>query len=245
MNYQRYTFSKAEWMRVIAISNFLCAIISYLFYNSVFGMILLPLIIAGVYMVEKKKAIAIRKAQITLQFKDAILSVSAALRSGYSPERAFKEAIRDMLMNYSKDAEMVKELYGFQRKLASNMLLEDILLDFAQRSDIEDIKDFAQVFAIAKRKGGDISRIIQNTVSVIGEKIEVRQEIQTLLTAKQFEQTIMNLIPLLIIFYIRTTTPHFFDVLYHNLFGAAFMTGCLAVYAVAYFISQKIIQIEV
>lgn len=245
MNYRKYQLKTEEWIQVALISVGLSGILSYLFYDSFVAMVILFPVGYGVFKRRKEKAILQRRQRLTEQFKDTILAVATALRSGYSPENAFKEALKDMQMNYPKEAEMIGELYSLQRKLASNMLLEDILMDFAKRSRIEDIEDFSRVFAIAKRKGGDLSQIIQNTVSIISDKIEVRREIQTMLAAKQFEQTIMNLIPIFIVFYIRSTSPGFFDPLYHNLFGICFMTVCLIIYAIAYFISQKIVNIEV
>ena len=134
---------------------------------------------------------------------------------------------------------------AIQRKLGNNFLLEDVLFDFAGRCQIEEVMDFAQVFRIAKRKGGDLGKIIQNTAGVISEKIEIQREIQTMLTARQFEQTIMNAIPMLIIFYIKMTSPGFFDPLYHNPIGTGLMTACLIVYAFAYILGKKMTQIEV
>lgn len=63
---------------------------------------------------------------------------------------------------------------------------EQIFEDFAKRVRLEDVRNFANVFAAAKRSGGDMIAIIQNTVNQIGDKIDVRREIDTILAAKRY-----------------------------------------------------------
>ena len=49
----------------------------------------------------------------------------------------------------------------------------------------------------------------------------------------------------MIIFYIGITSPGFFDVLYHNLEGALFMTLCLGAYLSALILSEKILAVNI
>lgn len=104
---------------------------------------------------------------------------------------------------------------------------------------------FADVFLIAKRSGGNMTDILEKTAAVIGQKIETDQEIRLMISAKKMEQKIMNMVPFLIIFYIGTTSKGFFDVLYHNLIGVVIMTVCLGLYGTAYLLSKRIVEIEV
>ena len=66
-----------------------------------------------------------------------------------------------------------------------------------------------------------------------------------LISAKRMEARIMNLVPFFIIFYISLTSSGFFDPLYHNLFGIAFMTACAGLYITAYLMSERIVNINV
>ena len=51
--------------------------------------------------------------------------------------------------------------------------------------------------------------------------------------------------PFGIILYMSLTSPGFLEVLYGNLFGVAVMTGCLAVYLFAWWLGNRIVDIEV
>jgi len=52
-------------------------------------------------------------------------------------------------------------------------------------------------------------------------------------------------VPIAIIGYVRLTTPDYFTGMYHTVFGTVVMTLCLVVYGIAFFIAQKIMNIEV
>lgn len=54
---------------------------------------------------------------------------------------------------------------------------------------------------------------------MLGDKIDVRKEIETTLSAKKAEQMIMSLMPAGIILYLQLTSPGFLEVLYGNPFG--------------------------
>lgn len=51
---------------------------------------------------------------------------------------------------------------------------------------MEDIENFAAVFYTAKRTGGDMTQVLQKVARMLGDKIEVKKEIEaTLATKKQ------------------------------------------------------------
>ena len=97
----------------------------------------------------------------------------------------------------------------------------------------------------AKRTGGDMNRIIQTSARMLGDKIDVRKEIETTLAAKKAEQMIMSLMPAGIILYLKLTSPGFLSVLYGNLFGMCAMTLCLGIYVLSYWLGRRIVDIEV
>ena len=63
--------------------------------------------------------------------------------------------------------------------------------------------------------------------------------------AKKSEQMIMSLMPVGIILYLQMTSPGFLSVLYGNPFGIAAMSICLVIYAAAYWLGRRIVDIEV
>ncbi len=72
--------------------------------------------------------------------------------------------------------------------------------------------------------------IIRNTANQIGDKIDVKREIDTVLAAKKYEFRVMAAIPYAIIGYMSLSFPEFMDSLYGNIMGIGVMSACLAIY---------------
>lgn len=220
-------------------------LIAFFFYRSFWA---LPFLFPVFWLYQKEATdtyVSKRRKETAIQFKDAILSVSANQKAGYSVENAFKQAYADMVLLYGKGSIICKELGMIISGLGNNIVLEKMLFDLGRRSGVEEISEFAEVFAAAKRNGGNLTEIIERSASVIEQKVETEKEIQVLISARKLEQKIMNVVPFGILAYISVTSKGFFDVLYHNPAGVVIMTVCLIIYIGAVLLSRKIVNIEV
>ena len=242
-DYDDYRLQWSEKLLYLAQGMGILALLSYVFYRSwIVVFLLLPTLLP--YLNYRcKSCIRKRKEELTLQFREMMHAVIAGLQAGYSVENAFLHTYEDMKLLYGRNAMITEELLQINRELRNNRNLEDLLSDLAMRSHIRDIRDFAEVFRIAKRSGGDLPGILKNTADLISDKIEVRREIATQISAKKMEQKIMDLVPFGIILYIDATTPGFFDPLYHNAAGIALMSALMVVYVIAYRMAEKILDI--
>ena len=131
------------------------------------------------------------------------------------------------------------------RQLNLNVTAEIAWKDFAARIALPEVDTFVTVFSLAKRSGGDSIMIIKNAVRQLGDKAEVKREIDTVIAAKKLEFRVMSMIPFGIIAYMRLTFPEFMSGLYGNLPGVIFMSICLAAYIAAWNLGCKIVEIEV
>lgn len=244
-NYNNYTLSFREKLKYFLQGACLILVLGGLFYQSIIAILLLSPFILFYIRIKRKELIEKRKWKLNLEFRDGITSLSAALCAGYSAEHAFEEAIKDLRLLYSENSLIIQEFYYMVNQIRVNVTVENTLRDFGERTGIEDILSFSEVFSTAKRTGGDLTKIIKTTCNTINDKIEVKREIITLITAKKLEANIMNVIPILILCYLFLSSPGFLDPLYHNLSGIIIMTILLAGYMGAYLLSQKIIAIKV
>lgn len=219
--------------------------LAFFFYRSVVAAVLmLPL----VYPLTKRELrIRNKKRQraLTISFREVMNSVSASLKAGYSAENAFRAAYADMVMLFGRKSPIAEELYRIGTGMDSNVPLERLLKDFARRAGSEEITEFAEVFAIAKRSGGNMAAIMDRTSALIRSRLDTEEEIGVLISAKKMEQKIMDLVPFLILLYISAASGGFFDVLYHNPAGILIMTGCMGAYLAAFLLSEKIADIRV
>ncbi|MBQ6589359.1 MAG: type II secretion system F family protein [Butyrivibrio sp.] len=216
-----------------------------LFFDSWLAVLMISPIAIPWTLLQRKNE-SIRKCrQIGIQFKDAIFSVLTSLKAGFSIENSFLEARRDMDLLYGKNSDISFYLSRISKGLKNSVPLEKLIFGMGKETGNSDIQDFALVFAVAKRSGGNMTEIIDRTISVISGKLEVEKEIDVLISAKRLEAKIMNMVPFFIIFYISITSPGFFDALYHNFFGIILMTVCMVIYCISYVLSEKIVNIRI
>ena len=220
-------------------------IISWLFYQSFYGMAgVIPLYILvkkylGKYLLRRQRK------QMIFQFREFLQMTVAALKAGYAMENAFAEAWQEYVELYGSKTIIAQEFRNIINKVQLNIPLEELMDDFAQRSGIEEILSFAQVFGFAKRSGGDMLKIFYGTAEKIRQKSEVEREIETMVTAKRTEQRIMDLVPFGILFYVGITSPEFLKPLYGNIMGVSVMTVCLLGYLGAFLLAERILDIRV
>ncbi|MGN0152882.1 MAG: type II secretion system F family protein [Lachnospiraceae bacterium] len=244
-DYRVYHFRWRDWgefgIRILLKGIVIC----YLFYDSYKACLLLLPFVAADYRMMKKEKLKNQKRKLTLQFKAMMEALVNSLMAGYSLERAFEDARKDISLIYEEKAEIFEELDSILSGLKMNIPLENLLEDFGVRSGIEDIKNFADVVMAAKRSGGNLIRIIRKTVNSISDKIAVEEEIETMITSKKLEERIMMIMPYGILFYLRLSSGEFLEVLYHNVLGAMVMTVFLLAVYVADIWAGKIMEIHV
>lgn len=186
-----------------------------------------------------------KRKELEGQFKDCILSVTAGLRAGLSVENAFIENMSEIKLMCGETSQIVREFSGIIHGMKNNITLEQLLFELSRKTESSCIQEFAEVFSIAKRNGGNLIEIIIDSAEAINYKISVEQEIEDVISGKKFEQKIMNVIPFFIIAYVQLGNPGYFNELYYNVTGIAVMTTCLLVYVGAYMLSEKITNINV
>ena len=186
-----------------------------------------------------------RQHELTLEFKELVLAYANALRAGYSVENAFTEAVKEIAYLFEEDALIMQECRQMMGKMKNGHSIEEMLTDLGKRSGSEDIADFAAVFSVAKRSGGNMPVIMTDTAGRISEKVTLTEEISLMFAQKRLEQRMMDILPMAIMLYIGIASPGYFSPLYKNAAGIAVMTVCLAVYVAAYLISGKIMEISI
>ena len=147
-------------------------------------------------------------------------------------------------MLYEKEEPIVKEFERIVAGLQVNQDIESLLLNLAERSKIEDIELFAEVFSINKRMGGNLIDVISETLESIGDKIEMKRQVKTLISAKKLEARIMSFVPLGIVIYMKVFSGGLLEPLYHNGIGIAVMSVLFILYISAYELAEEIVNIE-
>ncbi len=243
--YDKYKLSVLEILRYGTVGLAIGILVCWLCYHSIYSLPI-AVIIAILYMkLKKRELIKNRKILLRDHFASLLESLHTALSAGYSVENGIKAALLDMEQMYGANDVITNELRLMNIGLGYKKTIEELFEDLAIRSDTDDIKLFAQMLVVSKRKGGTIGKLLGDTKSIICEKIDMLRERDKILTSKVYELKIMSIMPAAVIIYLRLTFSGFIEQLYQNAAGAFVMTGCLCLYAGAFVLGRRIIKIDI
>jgi len=204
-------------------------------------LLLIPFEIRRKLMLKKKETAWV----LTLAFRDALMYFRNALLAGYSPENAMKEVLRGLEQMYQKDHAICLEFQKMLSKMELGSSMEEVWLWFGERSDAEDIRQFAEVLSVVKRTGGDLSLVLRQSGDIIQEKIELKRELRMAIASKEAEFRLMSMFPHGILLYLKWFAPSLSEGLYHNGFGIVFMWSVFLLSVGLNRLGQHIIRREI
>lgn len=176
------------------------ALVSHLFFGNLIVTIgasaAVAVLAQGIYRESRQKK---REKELLLQFKDLLESLTSSYATGKNTLDSFKDAWSDLEQIYGDQADITTELAMIVTGMENNIRIEDLLTNFAQRSGLEDVASFADVFRVSIKQGANIQNIIASTRDVINDKIEIEMDIQTIIAGNKNELNIMMVMPLVIL----------------------------------------------
>ncbi|MBP3595442.1 MAG: type II secretion system F family protein [Lachnospiraceae bacterium] len=245
-DYNEYKMNPVEWVLYAVAAGAILFCVGYIFYQNVILSSLLAL--GGLFYpkMRRKQIIKSRKNKLNLQFKDMLYSLSSAVGAGNSVEKALSVTLEDMRQQYNDpNAFIIKELELMVSRVSLNNTIEDVLNDFAERSHLENIQTFANIFEISKRTGGNLIQIIRNTTQIIADKIETQTEIETMIAGQQMEQKVLIVMPMALVFFMTKAGGGFMDPIFNTGLGRIIATISLAVILLGAIWSKKIADIKI
>lgn len=219
-------------------------LIMFLFYRSFGAVVWFPIVWIFQKKLVKKQSEEKRQNQLRIEFLHGIGVLNSSLQAGFSMENAWREVEKETRSLYGEYSEFYRELREINQRTAHNIPIEKLFLNFAYRSRLEEIIQFAELMEFGKRSGSNWKKIIDTTVNQMKERQEAKQQIEVMVAEKKMEQQVMNLMPLGLLAFLQFSAWDYMEVLYHNWFGVITMSLFLVGYIVAIILSQKILKVE-
>ena len=261
LNYNVYYMKSKEKLFYFFIAFIVGVFVGYLFYGGIgkdeFGQpttlthtldLLISCtvgIIAGIMFIpiRTNQIIAKRKKTLNSQFRDMLEAFTISLGAGKNVVDSFTAINEDLKIQYESDAYIIKELEIVISGIHNNVAVEDLLFDFGTRSSSDDIKSFANVFKISYRKGGNLKEIIRNTHEILSDKMEIREDLETIVTSNKTEQNIMVIMPIALIGVIKIMSPEFAGNFVKST-GIIATTIAIITFIIAFYVGRKILDIK-
>lgn len=261
-NYRVYYMKPLEKMAYGVLAFIVGSAVAYLFYGGIgkdeFGAPTLTTYIIDVVAMllcggaAVKMFIPIRTQQLRgnaqrklkMQFRDMLEAMVTAFGAGKNVTDAFSSVYGDMCNQYEENAFIVKELACINSGIINGFTVEELLQDLGKRSGCEDIVNFADVFDICYRQGGNIKETVKNTCVIISDKMSVAEDIETIVSGSKSEQNIMLVMPIALVAIIKLSSPEFGEN-FATPAGIIATTVGIVMFVASYFIGKKLLEIKI
>lgn len=242
-DYGIYIPSQKEKILWFVIALITSGAVLYLFYDNIFVSLIVGSLCGIVFIpLRTRTMIKKRRQRLSLQFRELLDALSTSIGAGKNVQDAFQGAVEDLAIQFTRESDIVRELEIICSGMYNNIAIEDLLMNFSERSGVDDIANFANVFATCYRKGGNINEVIKNTAEIIGDKIEIKMELETMVAGQKNEMNIMLVMPALFIIVMKSMGGGLIDLT--TAIGVLSTTGALAIFILAYFVGQWITNIK-
>lgn len=261
INYRVYYMSKKEYIINFGVA-FLCSgVVSLIFYGGQFRdeqgyvttmttisniviFIMIGLIAAKYFLpIREKQLKEKRKGLLTQQFRSLLEALAVALSSGMNMTESLISSLDDLKNQYSDDAYIVLEVQEMIVGLQNNIPIEQMIEFLGERSQIEDIRNFGIVFSVCYRAGGNMKDVVRRTNDIISEKMGINEEIETALSSNKTQFNAMMCVPVIMVLLLRLMSSSF-SAGFSTIVGVIAMTVAISIFAVAYKLGQKIMDIK-
>ncbi|MBR0373532.1 MAG: hypothetical protein IJH91_03260 [Mogibacterium sp.] len=245
-SYDKYVLNRKEKALFYCAYGCVSIMVALLFYrNALFAVVLIPL--SGRVRTYVEEVLNDRRRRKLLtEFKDMLFMVATSIGAGRSLKDAIHEAIPGIEGIYGRESVLVPELQQiYQRMHAGNEKDTDVLLDFAERTEMEDIIDFVTIYTTCKVTGASLIIALNKAASVIIDKMSIENEIRELVRRKETEGLAIFVMPVVVLLFLNLTAPDYIGPLYDTITGRIIMTIVVVSNVGIYYMISRITKVEV
>ncbi len=244
-DYDQYDLSKKNKMVFGVCLFFLIVLCSILFYRHWI------LILAFPFLYQKGKGlleeyfIGRRKKKMLLEFRDFLFSLSTSFSTGRHMTEGLKEAAQYLLEIHGEHGILQPELRFMIKAIEETGKTDlEVLSGFAHRVKLEDVYLFTDIFRACRETGGSLNLSMHKAAFMISEKINLENEMETMVYQKKLEGRMIALVPFVILLFLQWMSPGYLEVMYSNAGGILLMSLALLMTGTAYMWMERMTDVE-
>ncbi len=143
-----------------------------------------------------------RRAQrFNLQLVDSLISMSSALKAGFSIVQAFESVVK-------QGAAPISQEFGlFLQELRVGVKFEEALRHMEARVGSEDLVLMNQSIEIARQTGGNLTEVFEKIAATIRERMRIEQRIHSLTAQGRLQGIVVGSVPILLLLAMTLIDP--------------------------------------
>ena len=159
-----------------------------------------------------ESAISKRRREFHTQLLDTLILITGAVQTGYSLMQSLDLAVKEISPPASDEfARVLHEIrLGFS--------LETAFFNLAERMESDDLQIVITAIIINAQVGGNLSTVLEATISTIRDRMHLQGEIRSLTSYARYVGNFLTLLPFILFVAIFFLSPGYFDTVRTSLF---------------------------
>lgn len=180
-----------------------------------------------------------RLIRFNMQLADTLISMSNALKAGFSITQAFESVARE------GENPIAQEFSMLLQEVRVGVNFSDALLNLEQRVGSEDLTLVIQSIEATRKTGGNLTEIFEKIAATIRERTRIENRIRTLTAQQRLQGIVVGAMPAVIALAMTLLDPTMMLPFLHSRGGAIIIIIDVLLIACGAMMIRKIIRIDV
>jgi len=180
-----------------------------------------------------------RLKKFNLQLVDTLVSMSNALKAGFSIVQAFESVVKEGEMPISQEFDM------FLQQTRFGVNFSEALSNMEKRVGSDDLSLVVNAIETARKTGGNLTEIFEKIASTIRERMRIENRIQTLTAQGRLQGIVVSFMPVVIGVALAIVDPELMMPFVRSMSGIILMAGVVVLIVCGGLVIRKIVNIDV
>ncbi len=180
-----------------------------------------------------------RRTRFNLQLVDTLMSMSNALKAGFSITQAFESVVRE------GENPIAQEFSVFLQQIRVGLNFSDALSNMEQRVGSEDLMLVIRAIETARKTGGNLTEIFEKISHTIRERMRIENRVRTLTAQGRLQGMVVGAMPIVIAVALLIVDPELMLPFLRSSIGLVIMLVVAILIACGGLVIRKIVNIDV
>jgi tight adherence protein B len=233
------TITDTEYLLIRIVGTGLALLLGWAVFGNILAGIFLAAIMILVPPILLERAITQRQHKFHAQLLDVLIMIKGAVQAGYSLMQALDLAVKEI------PAPASEEFGRVLREVQFGIPLEGALFNLGKRMQNDDLQIVVTAIVINAQVGGNLSTVLDATISTIRDRMHLFGEIRSLTSYSSYVGNFLTLMPFITGLLIFLMTPDYFATVKTSLLTQIILAMALLGVILGNIWIRKIVQIKV
>lgn len=174
-----------------------------------------------------------------IQLEDALISMSSALKAGFSINQALEVIAEENIRPISIEFRLLLQ------EIRLGVPLEKALMNMVDRIQSDDLDLVATAIITARQTGGELTLILERLAAVIRERLRIEGRLRALTAQGKLQAYVIAAMPALLMFAVNYVAPDMMSQFFESSAGIPLLVLAALMILIGFTVIKKITTIDI